>query len=351
MNIAEQNNFYRVFSAYRRGIVRKEQPAEAEIGPEMRASSIRHRLDFAQLERCATLGLASPRERLKSRVTSIAARRGFLAARAGELALARQRFSMAWELWRTLEEGFCRTWLGLIEGYEAYLEYRLGDRSEARRRLETALDSSLLLEVCYGLTLFELHRMQLGHNLARIDWRFGFHEEAFVLTGALVGYLQGRQQNLPFHRDWHASRMRSCPVYLRQAMVVQIASEAIDYLVVHPEPEHWKIFLNEAAINEEGASSQFFVDPRLWDWLQGRRARLEGDSQRYLEILEGVLPAGPRGLGTLYYSMLVDFADFCSTAPSIAAKKVVGFFARDAAKWKNFPSALSQRLSEICGEV
>lgn len=344
MNIAVQNDFYRVFSAYRNGIVRKEPPIGAGMELHGVVSSPRRQLDFDQLARCACLGLSSPREQLASRVISRAAYRGFLTARAGELALAREHFAAAWELWRELQEGFCQIWsVGLIEGYEAYLEYRSGDRSEARRRLEEALDSSLLLESRYGLTLFELHRMQLGHNLARIDWRFGFLGEAFALTGAMVGYLQGRRRDLPFHRDWRTKRMLSCPVYMRQAMVVQIAGEAIAHLVARPEPAHWEIFLDEARIDDESA----FVDPRLWRWLRARRARLEGDRWQYLETLEQILPAGPRGLGTIYYSILVDFADFCSGEASTAARKVVGFLARDAAKWKGFPAPLAGRLSEI----
>ena len=300
MNIAVKNDVYRVFSAYRDGILRKAPPAVAEMGLEGLAPSPRRRLDFDQLARCACLGLSSPREQLTRRVISMAAYRGFLTARAGELMLAREHFAAAWELWRRLQEGFCQTCLvGLIEGYEAYLEYRLSDRSEAARRLERALDSSLLLEVRYGLTLFELHRMQLGHNLARIDWRFGFLEEAFALTGAMVGYLQGLRRDLPFHRDWRPSRMLSCPVYLRQAMMVQIAGEAIERLVARPETAHWETFLNEAMIDDDESGSRFFVDPRLWRWLLARRARLEGDRRRYLQTLEEILPAGPRGVGDL----------------------------------------------------
>lgn len=349
MTIAVQNDLYHVFAAYRRGIIRKERPAEAELEPDGRVSNPRHQLDFNQLANCACLGLSSPQERLASQETGLAAHRGFLAARAGEPALARAHFATAWELWRQLKEGVCRTRLvGIIEAYEAYLEYCLSRHDEARRRLERALDSALLLESRYGLTLFELHRMQLGHNLARIDWQFGFREEAFVLAGALVGYLQGQRRGLPFHRDWRGDRMRCCPVFLRKAMVGQIAREAIDQLVARPERAGWETFLGEAKIGDEGSSSQFFVDPRLWHWLRARWARSQGDCRRYLKILEEILPPGPRGLGTSYYSILVDFADFCSTDRSIAARKVVGFIARDASKWIGFPTGLAKRLSEIC---
>lgn len=348
MNIAAKNHIYQVFSAYRDGIVCKQVPPGAGIDMDEPASSPRGRLSFDQLVKVARLDLSSPRERLTGRVSGIAAYHGFLAARESDLARAREHFATARELWRKQQEGFYRTWLaGLIEGYEAYLEYRLGDRREARRRLEHALDSSLLLEHRYGLTLFELHRMQLGHNLARIDWRFGFPDAAFALAGAMVGYLQGRRRDLPFHRDWRAKRMLSCPAYLRQRMVVQIAGEAIDHLVTRPEPAHWEIFLDEARIDDDDSGSRFFPDPRLWRWLRARRARLEGDRRRYLQTLEEILPGGPHGLGTLYYSILVDFADFCSSEPSIAARKVVGFLARDATKWKGFPAPLARRLSEI----
>lgn len=348
MNIAAQNELYRVFSAYRQGIVVKGGLADTVPASDGRSSGPRRRLDFDRLAGCACLGLSSPQERLASRETELAARRGFLAARDGELALARENFLSARKSWWGLEESFCRIRLeGIIEAYEAYLEYRLSDRCQARGRLERALDSSLLLETRYGLTLFELHRMQLGHNLARVDWRLGFHEEAFALAGALVGYLQGRRRTLPFHHDWDADRMRSCPAYLRQVMVVQIAGEAIGHLVARPASACWEIFLAEAMIDDDESGSRFFADPRLWRWLRARKARLEGDRRRYLETLEEILPAGPRGLGTLYYSILVDFADFCSAEPSIAARKVVGFLARDAAKWKDFPAPLARRLSEI----
>jgi len=347
MIIAAQNDFYRVFTAYRQGIVRKERPAETE--PDRQVLRFRRQLDFNQLSNCACLGLSSPQERLASQESGLAAYRGFLAARAGELELARMHFAVAWELWQQLKAGFCRTRLvGIIEAYEAYLEYCSSSPNEARRRLERALDSALLLESRYGLTLFELQRMQLGHNLARIDWRFGFLEEAFVLAGALVGYLQGWRRDLPFHRDWRADRMRSCPVYLRKAMILQIAVEAINQLVVHPERDYWEAFLGEAKIGGEESSSQFFDDPRLWRWLRACQARFQGDCRRYLETLEEILPPGPRGLGTSYYSILVDFADFCSADRSIAARRIVGFFSRDAPKWKGLPMVLAQRLAEIC---
>jgi hypothetical protein len=348
MDIAVQNELYRVFSAYRQGIVHKGALAETAPISRGQTSSPRRRLDFDRLASCACLGLSSPQERLVSRRAELAARRGFLAAHDGELELARESFAAAWQLWGELKESFCRTRLvGIIESYEAYLEYRLSDLSQARKRLENALDSSLLLEIRYRITLFELHRMQLGHNLARVDWRFGFHEEAFVLAGALVGYLQGRRQDLPFHRDWHADRMRSCPAYLRQAMVVQIAGEAIHHLVSRPETAYWETFLDEAAIDDDESGGRFFADSRLWRWLRARRARLEGDRRRYLETLEEILPAGPRGLGTLYYAILIDFAELCSTETSIAARKVVGFLTRDAAKWKGFPEPLARRFARL----
>jgi hypothetical protein len=349
MGPAEQNDYYRVFSAYRKGIIRKEQSAAVRREDIQEPVSSRRKLDFDQLSYCACLGLTSPRERLASREVAKTARRGFLAAHAGEPEQARGLFLESWKQWRELEEGLCRTRLmGIIEGYEAYLEYRLNCGSEARRRLGRALDSALRLEQQYGLSLFELHRMQLGHNLARIDWRFGFFEQAFSLAGALVGYLEGKRRDLPFHHDWCCKRLRSTPIYLRKAMIVQIVGEAIGHLVSCSESSYWDTFLSETMIDNEESNSFLFLDPRLWRWLQARRARLQGDRQRYLEVLEEILLPGPRGLGTCYYSIMIDFAEFCANDRSVAAKKVLEFIARDALKWKSFPAALARRLSEIC---
>lgn len=344
-----QNDFYRVFSAYREGILRKKQSADDECDGNQEALRTQRKLDFEQLAHCACLGLSSPWERLASRVVAWTARRGFLAAHAGELVIAREHFTASWKQWRELEEGLCRIRLvGIIEAYEAYLEYRLGCRSEARNRLERALDSALLLEERYGLSLYELHRMQLGHNLVRVDWRFGFLEEAFSLAGALVGYLEGRRLDLPFHRGWCCKRLLSCPIYLRKIMVVQIAGEAIDHLVSHPESSYWEIFFRETRIGDETTNNLLFVDPRLWQWHQARRVRLQGDYGGYLQILKDILLPGPRGLGTFYYAVIVDFAEFCAADQSLPARKVLDLLFQDSSKWKNFPAALAKRLTEIC---
>ena len=344
-----QNDFYRVFSAYREGILRKKPPAVDESDGNQEASLVQRKLDFEQLASCACLGLSSPGERLASRVVAWTARLGFMAAHAGELVLAREHFTESWKQWRELDEGLCRIRLvGIIEAYEAYLEYRLGCRSEARDRLERALDSALLLEERYGLSLYELHRMQLGHNLVRVDWRFGFLEEAFSLAGALVGYLEGRRRDLPFHRGWCNKRLLSCPIYLRKLMVAQIAGEAIDHLISHPESSYWDIFFGEARIGDETTNDLFSVDLRLWQWHQARRILLQGDDRGYLQILREILLPGPRGLGTLYYAIIVDFAEFCAADRSLPARKVLDLLLQDSLKWKNFPVILAKRLSEIC---
>lgn len=344
-----QNDFYRVFSAYREGILRKKPSAGDEGDGNQEALPVQRKLDFEQLASCACLGLSSPWERLASRAVAWTARRGFLAAHAGELVLAREHFTESWKQWRELEEGLCRIRLvGIIEAYEAYLEYRLGCRSEARDRLERALDSALLLEERYGLSLYELHRMQLGHNLVRVDWRFGFLEEAFSLAGALVGYLEGRRRDLPFHRGWCSKRLLSCPIYLRKIMVMQIAGEAIDHLISHPENSYWETFFGEARIGDEKTNDLLSMDLRLWQWHQARRILLQGDDRGYLQILREILLHGPRGLGTLYYAIIIDFAEFCAADRSLPARKVLDLLFQDSSKWKNFPVALAKRLSEIC---
>lgn len=344
-----QNDFYRVFSAYREGILRKKPPAGDECNGNQEALHARRKLDFEQLADCACLGLSSPWERLASRMVAWTARRGFLAAHAGDLVLAREHFAASWQQWQELEEGLCRIRLvGIIEAYEAYLEYRLGCRSEARNRLERALDSALLLEERYGLSLYELHRMQLGHNLARVDWRFGFLEEAFSLAGALVGYLEGRRRDLPFHRGWCYKHLRSCPIYLRKIMVVQIAGEAIEHLISHSRSSYWETFFRETRIGDEATDGLLSVDPRLWQWHQARRAHLRGDDRGYLRILKDILLPGPRGLGTFYYAVIVDFAEFCAADRSVPARRVLDLLSQDSSKWKNFPAALAKRLSEIC---
>jgi len=87
-------------------------------------------------------------------------------------------------------------------------------------------------------------------------------------------------------------------------MISQIAGEAINQLIVQSKHTCWEVFFNEIMATEDWPSSQFFADPRLGQWMRARQARLLGAFRKYMNILEEILPPGPRGLGTLYYSIL-----------------------------------------------
>jgi hypothetical protein len=236
--------------------------------------------------------------------------------------------------------------IAFVQANWAYLEHRLGFVPQAQQRLTIALEADLALEEEFDQSLYQMHRIQLGHNLVRVEGRLGHFRESFILAGQLVAFMEGRRRDLPFHRNWYPDRLLGVSRDLIFSMIMQIGAEAIEFEVVHSKPEYWTCF-SEALNLPDDESELRFLDPRLWRWLRAQtRERIES-TEDYLAILEEVLPAGPRELGSIYYSLIVDFANFCAVDESLAAKKVHAAILRDSVKWKGVPPVLANHMATM----
>lgn len=345
--------FVRVFRAYRHGIIRKPD-REGAPGNNPREPS-GFTVDFAERRRRTweglffqvCIGVVPLDQRLLYRKVTNRSYAGLLAAREGRCDEAGHLLRTSRKVLERMAQGPGRTMaVAFMEGNAAYLDHRLGRPDEARAKVCRALDADLVLELDFGLTMYEMHRIQLGHNLARIDFKLGRASDALRLCGQILAYLEGLRRELPYHHDWLPARLVSIPRSLVRAMFVQVAGETIQYLVSRPNAESWSTFL-EQVLPTNGAGGRSLYSPRLWRWLQARKARRDGDLDTYLSTLEEVLFEGPKELATLFYAILVDFVETCASVESANARRIHEVLVKDSMKWKGLPPVYAERLAAV----
>lgn len=339
--------FIRVFQAYRAGITRKK-PGDPNYSPVPKQGfeTVR-RLFYEELQYQGFLGLLSTQERWAYRRITKRSYEGLFAARSGKTDEALAIFEEVWGEIDAMPMGPCRLMLvAFVQANWAYLEHRLGSVDRAHDRLDMALESDLSLEENFDLSLYQMHRLQLGHNLVRVAGRAGDLRESFDLAGRLIAFMEGTCRDLPYHRNWYPDRLLSVSRSLIRSMILQVAGETIEFVVVCGEPKHWSVFTSALHLraNEDDLR---FLDPRLWRWLKAQEDREEQDVETFLEVLEELFPIGPRNLGTIYYSMLVDFASLCTRINSFTAKKVCDAMLKDSMKWKGVPPTLAGHLGAM----
>lgn len=332
----------RAFNAYRRGIVRKPQTQ----GEQVSFASTRPQ-DWNTLEFHASLGLVPLSQRRLYRRAGKISYRAFLTAREGRLEDAQSQFEEAWSVLDRLDEG-PGWWMALValESNRAYLEYRLKDWARAEERLAAALDGSLVLERQFGLSMYQIHRIQLGHNLARMDWKRNRMYEAARLCGEAVAFLEGRISSPSYHHDWMPERVEWVPRSLVRAMSLQVAREAFTWISCKGSDRAWGTFLAPLLRVPTPENPRFLSKP-VWIFAEAVGARLCGDLQTYFLGLEQALPVGPKTLKNTFYSMMVDLTRVCLESPDPFAAQVASVIIRDSYVWKAVPPAVVTALDHL----
>ena len=330
---ALDSSLIEAFNAYREGL-RRQPRARPYMPPR----------DFDALMFLGTIGQVKPQDRLWLRRLYLACGRGLAAARQGRLDESHLHYLQAADPLDRLLHGTRAGWLVGVSTYQAgvaYLDLRRGCAERARERLELVLDADLELERA-GLPVVQMHRIQQGHNLVRMDLRLGRRESAIGLAGALVAYMERLADGLPYHRGWQPRALQAVPRGLLRAMIHQVAGETAGFIVTGAAPDlEWRGLLATAGLCREADAAVF---PQVQYALRARHDRLLDDREGYLRNLGRFFHLGIRDCHLVWYPVMVELAAFCGELDTARSRQVQSLIARDAARWRGLPSALRERL-------
>ena len=273
---------------------------------------------FRQLLGAVLLDGASNAELVILRAALAAQAKGLTLLRAGtpEAAIAaRAELRTAGDLLgvRWLSEQ-SRTLLGSFQqAAEAFVDFKCERYSEARERVYSALaaDDRLLSDPRYKI--LELHRIQLGHNLARIDAYDGEPERAAVAIAALLNYIEGAREAWPFPGLASQVSVDELPDAQLADLFTQLTSELA--LLVLDEPDDVGLALLAPALPHAYAlaTSRCGRYALAHDWLRLKFAFLEGDRLSFLDRLRDFLPQGPSDGSLLWQAAVVDLYRLCAS--------------------------------------
>jgi tetratricopeptide (TPR) repeat protein len=285
------------------------------------------------------------KERLYLRHINTVCKKGLVAARRGYLDEARAHYQQTKEYFHHLEGGSRLARLFAVSTYEAgmaYFDFRLGHIEQARERLDHAMDADLELEQS-DLPMMQMHRIQQGHNLARMARQMGQRQMALELTGLLLAYMGKKIETLPYHREWRPKSLRLLPRGLLRPMIYQLAGDAASLIVTGDAPaEEWHILIEASRLCGE---QELVILPQVRYSLQAQRDRLAGLPESYLMNLGRFFGFGIRYCHLLWYSIMLGFLDFCREINTNISRRVGEAIVRDSAKWKGLSLPLRLRFN------
>ena len=329
----------RLFNAYREGLLNREGPNYNDYHPRFQVL-LRH-LVWNQFD------LA---ERLPIRKAWQTSSQALALARGNRLVEAAERLNSG-RSHRAGYQEFSPAWLmgeSALESAHAYLDYREGRFDQARERLLASMDADLLLEQNETFGLLEIHRIQSALNMMRIDLRIERHEEAFLLAGRVLAYLENLDSDLPVHHSWRRETLLRAPRAVRRAMVTQVGNDTALALSRTKDPNAWPAFRAGVGLATQHAywEGGDALHQPVRQWLHLKQAFEQQDWDLYPDLLADFLPAGRRDIAPIWYASVIDFFYFCKRVGSRASLQICDGILRDSQKWRALPPSLRESLEE-----
>lgn len=270
--------------------------------------------------------------------------RGLLAARRGDLMLAEQTFGAArllLELNQLSTEGSL-LYQSFLEQAESYLDYRRGDFEQARNRIYQALAIDVTLEEEHEYDILLLNRIQLVHNLVRIDGHCMYLERAIELACQILSYLQGKLEVLPIPGNWGYERVLRQPPEFVGAMFAQVTGEVALILAGKSRQVVRDLFAVTSTNLQVNANSH--CHPRSYAWLLVKQAFASNDVALFLARASQFLSEGRADRPLLWYATVIDLILLCEELDLPDSELFTQEVARDAATWEHLPQKFSSLL-------
>ena len=270
-------------------------------------------------------------ERLMLRVSSLARVRALHAARAGQLEVCEQALAESTDILRSAELSLFGRLVATSfhEAVSAYLAYRRGDYEGARQHVAAALGLDAVLIETHGVTVLDLHRLQLGHNLVRTDARAGESLRAMQTSASLLSAMEDSTEEGPLP-PVRSPGFTALPPELLRAMFIQIASEPALILAGRDRGEAARLFA-PLAEHAAGKATRGCGDHALAHrYLRAKAAFLDGAGEAFFEQVAALLGGGPGEAPLLWRAAARDLHDACVARGEPGAAEI----AADSAGWR-----------------
>jgi tetratricopeptide (TPR) repeat protein len=265
--------------------------------------------------------------------------RGLIATRSGNLIMAERAFTAARAplLLSKLSLEGSLLYQSLLEQAASYLDYRQGNFDQARNRIYEALAIDLVLEEEYEYDMLLLHRIQLVHNLARIDANCMYLERAIELICRILNYLEGTSEALPIPGDWGYERVTRQPVELVTAMFAQVTSEIAIILAGKNSQVVRHLFVVISTNLQLQTCNNYCCHPRAYSWLLVKQAFASNDFANFLELASQFLNEGRADIPLLWYATVIDLVALCDELDLPDSKVFRQDVASLATTWEYLP--------------
>ncbi len=236
-------------------------------------------------------------------------REGLKAAKEGRFAAARADFNVARRYLRKIDTSEVRlvgasSYLAAL----AYLQYRQLRPAQARRLVEQALTIDVRLENEFTLGVMYAHRIQLVHNLVRVEARFGTAQDAIELGVSLLEQLEGRINACPTNHPWDQYDHRKLDATQRRLLFNMVISD-IALLQMQADPHVTEqasdIYQRHLAYCPQ-EQRQLFADDHAWLTLKANSKSYT--IQESLDLASEYLERGARDSPILWYEIAMSAA-------------------------------------------
>ncbi len=226
---------------------------------------------------------------------------------------------------------------------KAYFKYCENNFVEAQQIIFQANDADIILEEKFGIYLLHMHRIQLAHNLIRIDVKTGNYSRALSRSIEAIQYLNSSVFNISYLKGpWGSSFLKRIQPSLIRDMTIQILHE----MALGNSAYQWNDGLKEILHGYYTLIDTTALQPRFLQWL---RLKINFHERKIDIFLEETMDfmKNERGNTSLLYFLLIP--DLISTLEKIdpdTTKQLCIKIRDDLPMWTGTPRFLKEKIKK-----
>jgi hypothetical protein len=247
---------------------------------------------FTTADRSTLLNLAAPREHALALARAKRLDEADASMKVAQLLLSLARLSIE-------GRAYAET---MHQAAESYLSYQRGNYVDAHARMAMSIEATDRLATSWGDTDFIVcRRVDLAHNLMRVEMRRGLRTDAMRRGARLLEYIVGVQQE-GARLDPRVSSEPPLDAGVSRILFDLIMGTIAELVAPLQAHEATALLSLLSRLRDHGTSPS----PHASTWLDIRWAALENDPERFLTLAEPFLRAGRGRTPSLWYAVVLD---------------------------------------------